>query len=207
VRPVIQYPDWGFEDLDPDPLRQFGVWMAEAEAVPEILEPTAMAVSSIGPDGASSRIVLMRGYDERGFCFFTNYESQKGRELRADPRAAAVFYWDPLRRQVRITGAVEKTSEQDSDEYFATRVVGSQLAAWASEQSRPIADRAALQARYAEVEARFGEGGVPRPPWWGGFRIVPARIEFWQGRLNRLHDRLRYERAPDGSWQRQRLMP
>jgi pyridoxamine 5'-phosphate oxidase len=207
-------PDVGFEDLDPDPLRQFQLWFEEARASDRILEPAAMSVASIGPDGPSSRIVLLRRVDERGFCFFTNYESQKGRELTDDPRVAAVFYWDPLRRQVRLTGRVGRTSEAESDEYHVTRAPGSQLAAWASDQSRPVADRATLERRYAEVVERFGGSAaageaalVPRPPWWGGFRIVPQRIEFWEARLNRLHDRIAYDRKPDGGWQRRRLMP
>jgi pyridoxamine 5'-phosphate oxidase len=203
--------DLGFEDLDPDPLRQFELWFEEARASERIVEPAAMSVASVGRDGPSSRVVLLRRFDQRGFCFFTNYESQKGRELLADPRAAAVFYWDPLRRQVRITGRVERTSEAESDEYHVTRARGSQLAAWASDQSRPVADREALQRRYAEAVERFGEGegngAVPRPAWWGGLRIVPQRMEFWQARQNRLHDRIAYDRQPDRTWQRQRLMP
>jgi pyridoxamine 5'-phosphate oxidase len=152
-------------------------------------------------------MVLLRRFDERGFCFFTNYQSQKGRELLADPRATAVFYWDPLRRQVRISGPVERTTDAESDEYHATRARGSQLAAWASEQSRPVADRTTLEQRYLDVVERFEDAEVPRPAWWGGIRIVPRRMEFWQGRRNRLHDRIAYERDPSGTWQRRRLMP
>jgi pyridoxamine 5'-phosphate oxidase len=199
----------GFMDLDPDPLRQFDAWLTEAQVAGSIREPNAMAVASVGEDGwPSVRMVLLRGYDERGFCFFTNFESEKGRELTAQPRAAAVLYWDPLMRQVRIVGAVERASDAESSAYHASRARGSQIAAWASDQSRPIRDRAELEKRYAEAAARFGDDEpVPRPPYWGGFRIVPRRIEFWQGRENRLHDRLLYERQEDGSWKRGRLMP
>ena len=199
----------GFMDLGPDPLRQFDAWLTEAQVAGSIREPNAMAVASVGEDGwPSVRMVLLRGYDERGFCFFTNFESEKGRELTAQPRAAAVLYWDPLTRQVRIVGAVERASDAESSAYHASRARGSQIAAWASDQSRPIRDRAELEKRYAEAAARFGDDEpVPRPPYWGGFRIVPRRIEFWQGRENRLHDRLLYERQEDGSWKRGRLMP
>lgn len=199
----------GFIDLDPDPLRQFAEWLTEAQAAGTIREPNAMAVASVGEDGwPSVRMVLLRGYDERGFVFFTNFESQKGRELTAQTRAAAVLYWDPLMRQVRFAGAVERASDEESDAYHASRARGSQIAAWASDQSRPIADRAELEIRYAQAMARFGDDEpVPRPPYWGGFRIVPQRIEFWQGRENRLHDRLLYERQEDGTWKRRRLMP
>ena len=200
-------PEDGFDDLDPDPIVQFERWFHEAAASQQIQEPAAMSVASVGPDGPSVRMVLLRGFDASGFCFFTNYESQKGRELLAHPRAAAALYWDPLRRQVRLVGRVEKTSDAESDEYHASRARGSQLAAWASEQSRPIDSRAALEARYAAVASRFGDGPVPRPPYWGGFRLVPERIEFWQARRNRLHDRMLYERQADGTWQRHRLMP
>lgn len=199
----------GFIDLDPDPLRQFDAWLSEAQAAGTIREPNAMAVASVGEDGwPSVRMVLLRGYDERGFCFFTNFESQKGRELGAQPRAAAVIYWDPLARQVRIVGTVERTSDTESDAYHASRARGSQIAAWASDQSRPIADRAELERRYAATAARFRDDeAIPRPPYWGGFRIVPLRFEFWQGRENRLHDRLLYERQADSTWKRRRLMP
>jgi pyridoxamine 5'-phosphate oxidase len=199
----------GFIDLDPDPLRQFSDWLTEAQAAGTIREPNAMAVASFGDDGwPSVRMVLLRGYDERGFVFFTNFESEKGVELTALPRAAAVLYWDPLMRQVRIVGTVERAGDDESDAYHASRARGSQIAAWASNQSRPIADRAELEIRYSEAAARFGdEEPIPRPPYWGGFRIVARSIEFWQGRENRLHDRLLYERQADGSWKRHRLMP
>lgn len=199
--------DSGFDDLDPDPFIQFAHWFQEAAASPLIQEPAAMAVASVGNDGPSVRMVLLRRFDENGFRFFTNYESQKGRELLGDPRAAAVFHWDPLRRQVRLTGRVEKATAAESDEYHATRSTGSQIAAWASDQSRPVDSREALEARYDAALGRFSDGDVPRPPHWGGFRLIPRRMEFWQARENRLHDRIVYERQPGGSWSRQRLMP
>jgi pyridoxamine 5'-phosphate oxidase len=197
----------GFDDLDPDPVTQFRRWLADAESSRAIREPTAMAIATVGGDGRpSARMVLIRRFDEHGFCFFTDYESQKGRELAHNPWAAAVVYWDPLARQVRISGQVERTSQAESDAYYAARAPGSRIAAWASRQSRPIADRAALERRYAVTERRFAGGDVPRPPNWGGFRLVPRRFEFWQSRENRLHDRLAYELGADGTWQRQRLM-
>jgi len=194
-------------DLDPDPLRQFAHWFAEAEAA-GIRYANAMAVATAAPDGSPSvRMVLLRGFDERGFVFYTNYESQKGRELAANPRAALLFYWDPLERQVRISGWVVKVSSQESDEYFRSRPYGSQLSAWASRQSEPIAGREELEARHAELATQFPEGQVPRPPFWGGYRVVPEQFEFWQGRRDRLHDRFRYTRQPDGSWLIERLQP
>jgi len=199
--------DGGFEDLDPDPFVQFARWYADAIAAGGLNDPAAMAIATNGPAGPSVRMVLLRRFDETGFRFFTNYESDKGRELLADPRAAAVIHWDPVRRQVRIQGRVELTTVAESDEYHDSRPRGSQIAAWASDQSRPIASRTELEARYAAAEARFEGRDVPRPAYWGGFRLVPDRIEFWQSRINRLHDRIRYERESDGSWLRQRLMP
>lgn len=207
MSPTLRALDSGFDDLEPDPVIQFAHWFAEAAASRRIVEPAAMSVATLGAEGPSVRMVLLRRFDEGGFRFFTNYESQKGRELLADPRVAAAFYWDPLRRQVRLAGRVEMTTQEESDDYHASRAPGSQVAAWASDQSRPIQSRAELEARYAEALARFGRGSIPRPPQWGGFRLVPRRIEFWQARANRLHDRLAYERLPDGTWRRQRLMP
>lgn len=204
---ALPVSDRSFDDLDPDPIIQFATWFGEAAASALILEPAAMSVASVGADGPSARMVLMRRFDERGFRFFTNYRSQKGRQLLADPRIAAVFYWDPLRRQVRLTGRVEMAAEAESDEYHSSRARGSQVAAWASDQSEPIDSREALDARYEEALARFAGEDVPRPPHWGGFCLVPQRIEFWQARVNRLHDRMVYERQTDGSWRRQRLMP
>lgn len=193
-------------DLADDPFTQFNRWLTEALAR-DVPEPNAMTLATATRDGVpSARIVLLRGFDERGFVFFTNYESQKGRELAENPRAALVFYWPTLGRQVRITGEVTRVSREESEAYFHTRPRGSQLSAWASEQSAVIPDRATLEERLREIEQRF-PGEVPLPPFWGGYRVSPTTIEFWQGRTNRLHDRLRYTRQPDGTWRIERLSP
>jgi pyridoxamine 5'-phosphate oxidase len=166
-----------------------------------------MALATSTPDGRPSvRMVLLKGHDERGFTFFTNRESRKGDEIAANPNAALVLYWQPLNRQVRIEGAVERIADAESEAYFATRPPASRIAAWASPQSQPITGRAELDERYAATEARFLGGDVPLPPFWGGYRVVPEAIEFWQGRENRFHDRIRYERSADG-WTRERLAP
>jgi pyridoxamine 5'-phosphate oxidase len=191
--------------VDRDPLRQFGVWMVEAIHA-QVPEPTAMHLATVGPEGRpSGRIVLLKGVDPRGFVFYTNYASRKGRELEARPRAALTFLWKELERQVRIEGAVEKVSAAESDEYFATRPLGSRIGAWASPQSDAIEGRSWLEARWTELTAQFGES-PPRPPHWGGYRVLPEYLEFWQGRLSRLHDRIAYAR-PDGAWKVQRLAP
>jgi pyridoxamine 5'-phosphate oxidase len=190
-------------DLDPDPLRQFERWYAEA-GVPV---PEAVALATATSDGRpSARMVLLRGADERGFTFHTNYGSRKGEELAANPRAALLFWWQPPGRQVRVEGAVERVPEAESEAYFRTRPRGSRLAAWASPQSRPLESRAELDRLFEEAAARFGEGDVPLPPGWGGFRLLPDAYEFWQHGDDRLHDRVRYERGRDG-WRRTRLAP
>jgi pyridoxamine 5'-phosphate oxidase len=193
-------------DLDADPIRQFLRWFDDAVAA-GIPEPHAMTLATVTADGApSARMVLMKGVDARGFTFFTNYRSQKGRELAENPRAALVFRWLPLQRQVRVIGTVTKTSRAESVEYFATRPLDSQLGAWASAQSEPVASRAVLEQQLAEAAARFEGGEVPLPPWWGGYRVRPLAIELWQARIGRLHDRVRYERV-GRRWRMERLQP
>jgi pyridoxamine 5'-phosphate oxidase len=193
-------------DLDPDPIRAFAAWFAEAVSA-GVAQPEGMALATATSDGRPSvRMVLLKGHDARGITFFTNRESRKGDELAANPRAALVLHWQPLHRQVRIEGPVERIDDVESEAYFATRAPGSQIAAWASPQSRPIAGRGELDERYAEIEERFSGNDIPLPPFWGGYRVVPAAIEFWQGRENRFHDRIHYERVADG-WTRTRLAP
>jgi pyridoxamine 5'-phosphate oxidase len=193
-------------DLDPDPLRQFRRWFEEAREA-GVGVPEAMALATSTPDGRPSvRMVLLKDADESGFGFHTNYESRKGGELDANPRAALLFYWQPQGRQVRIEGRIERAPADESEEYFRTRPLGSRLAAWASPQSRPLADRDELERLYADAVARFPGEDVPRPPHWGGLRLVPDAYEFWQHADNRLHDRVRYERDAAG-WGRARLAP
>lgn len=194
------------QDADPNPIRQFEHWFAEATTA-QVLEPNAMTLATASRDGVpSARIVLLKGVDERGFTFFTDYRSRKGAELTENPLAALTFLWKEIERQVRIMGAVSRVSAEESEAYFRTRPPGSQLGAWASTQSAVIASRAELDERLQEVTARFASGDVPLPPHWGGFRVVPDEIEFWQGRQNRLHDRLRYTREQSG-WTIVRLSP
>ena len=192
-------------DLDPDPLVQLGMWLEEAHGI--VPEPRAMTLATSSLRGKpSARMVLLRGLDERGLTFFTNRTSRKGRELEQNPQAALVLYWWELGRQVRVEGRVEETSLEDSSAYWASRPRASRLAAWTSPQSQPLAGRAELDARYAEATARFGDGDVPLPGFWGGYRVVPDTIEFWAHRDDRLHDRVRYVRAT-GKWSRERLAP
>ena len=194
-------------DLDPDPIRQFERWY-KAAVEAEVPEPESMTVATVGLDGfPSARIVLMRSFDDRGFVFYTDYQGRKGRELEADPRAAIVFHWHALERQIRIEGTVSRTSEAESDAYFQSRPLGSKRAAWASDQSEVVPDRATLEARFREVEAQFGAAGPPRPDHWGGYRLAPRVLEFWQGRRSRLHDRLRYRATETGGWTIERLAP
>jgi pyridoxamine 5'-phosphate oxidase len=191
-----------------EPFQRFAAWYAEAEgAIAE--DPNAMVLSTVGADGApSARVVLMKGFDARGFVFYTNLDSRKGRELREHPRAALTFHFRPLGRQVRIEGRAVQVSAAEADAYFATRPRGAQLGAWASTQSAPLSSRATLEARVAEVEARYRGRDVPRPPHWSGFCLVPSHIEFWTGRENRLHERELYSRKlPDGPWSVQQLYP
>ena len=203
--------DYGQATLDEsavadDPFVQFNSWFEEALKA-QVNEPNAMGVSSVDERGRpTSRIVLIKQYDARGFTWYTNYDSQKGRQLAANPFASILFFWPELERQIRIEGRVERTSEAESDQYFHSRPLKSRLAAIASAQSQPIADRATLEHNFAVVAEREGEA-PPRPAQWGGFRLVPERIEFWQGRRSRFHDRIVYTRQADGSWTRERLQP
>jgi pyridoxamine 5'-phosphate oxidase len=189
-----------------EPFAQFRAWFGEALAA-DVREPYAMTLATADERGVpSARIVLLRGWDDRGFVFYTNYESQKGRELAFVPVAALLFFWDLLERQVRINGPVELVSAAESDAYFARRPRGSALSAWASPQSRIVASRNVLEAQMDAADRRFAGAEVPRPPYWGGYRVVPERVEFWQGRPNRVHDRLVYRRA-GAVWLRERLAP
>ena len=192
--------------IDADPLHQFGTWFLEAQTA-GIEEPNAMTLATASPDGRpSARTVLLKGFDERGFAFYTNYESHKGRDLLDNPRAALLFYWKELERQVRLTGPIERMSREETEQYFRSRPIGSQVGALVSRQSQVVASRAALEEAFARLEAEYAGRPIPLPDYWGGFRLQPADFEFWQGRPNRLHDRLRY-RPEGGSWRIERLSP
>ncbi len=194
-------------DLDPDPIAQFRIWLEEARAA-GIAFPEAMTLATADAAGRpSARNVLLRGLDERGFVFFTNYQSRKAEQLAENPDAALVFLWKELERQVCVTGAVQRTSSEESEAYFRTRPREARLGAWASKQSRVAGSRQEVDAAYREMERRFPGEDVPLPEHWGGFRMRPEMIEFWKGRTHRLHDRLRYTRSPEGSWVIERLWP
>jgi len=194
-------------DLDADPFAQFGRWFDEAKAAVKEL-PECMMLATASHDGeVSVRAVLLKEFDERGFTFFTNYNSRKSTQMHDNPRAALAFWWPPLERQVRIEGAVVRTTEEESDIYFATRPRGSQLGAWASEQSKVIAGRGDLDARFEELSKCYREGAIPRPPHWGGYRVIPILFEFWQGRPDRLHDRFCYRLREANDWVIERLSP
>lgn len=217
-------------DLEPDPIVQFRKWFDQASGArasgrvrkffiklykkvllatgAELLDLTAMTLATADKQGRpSARVVLLKGVDQRGFIFYTNYSSRKGQELADNPQAALVFYWPDQERQVCIAGEVSKLPPTESDAYFRTRPHGSRLAAWASEQSATLKDRAALEGKWKQMEAQYAGQEIPRPPFWGGYLLSPARIEFWQGRPNRLHDRFRYTRQPDNTWLIERLSP
>lgn len=194
-------------ELLPDPIEQFRLWFDQAVEA-RVAEPNAMTLATATRDGRpSARVVLLKGLDEEGFVFYTGYESRKGRELAENPAVALVFFWPELERQVRVTGMARKIPREESEAYFRSRPRGSRIGAWASPQSEVIPDRAALERRLAEIEARFPGDDVPLPPNWGGYRVEPESIEFWQGRRSRLHDRLRYRRGPGGEWVVERLAP
>lgn len=195
-------------NADPDPIRQFEKWFADARATgmseQDAISMTLATATRYGQPTA--RIVLLKSFDDQGFVFYTNYDSRKGNELEENARACLLFYWSPLWRQVRIEGSVERVSTEESDQYFHSRPLGSKIGAWASNQSSAIENRAFLEKRFEEFDFKFGDN-VPRPPHWGGYRVKPNMIEFWQGQENRLHDRLRYTLQDDGKWLIERLAP
>jgi pyridoxamine 5'-phosphate oxidase len=197
-----------FDHPPADPVEQFHRWFAEAAERGKTPNPHAMTLATVDADGRpAARIVLLKQFDSDGAVFFTNYQSAKGEALAAHPRAELLFFWDHLDRQVRMSGPVMKVSPAESDAYFATRPRGSQIGAWASAQSQPVDSRAALEQQFNQTQERFGDGPVPRPAHWGGYRVAVQQVEFWQGQVNRLHDRVVYIKQTDGSWTAQRLQP
>ena len=193
-------------DLDKSPFEQFARWFAEAKEK-QPLHPEAMTVSTCANGQVSSRVCLLKGFDERGFVFFTNYNSRKGSQITENPRLALCFFWPALDRQIRVEGVAVKTTEEESDAYFETRPRGSQLGAWTSNQSSVIPGRGDLDQRFRELEANYGDRPIPRPPHWGGYRVIPLEIEFWQGRTDRLHDRFVYRLREPKDWIIERLSP
>lgn len=204
--PAHVYPEFNEKDADPNPFSQFEKWFKEAEIAVPIL-PNAMTLATVGMGGMpSARVVLLKDFDEQGFVFYTNYESPKGKDLDQNAIASLCFYWSELGRQVRITGTVSRTSREESEAYFHSRPVDSQLGAWASNQSEVISSRAVLEARMEELVRKYAGRQIPLPPYWGGYRVAPAVVEFWQSRPSRLHDRLRYTRH-EHEWVIARLAP
>jgi pyridoxamine 5'-phosphate oxidase len=194
-------------DAAADPIDQFRRWFDEALAA-DLHEPNAMTLATATPDGKpSARIVLLKGFDGRGFVFYTNYEGRKARELEQNPNCSLTFYWGELERQIRVEGRALQVPEEESDAYFDSRPRGSRLGAWASEQSRPVESREKLEDRLKGLEEEYEKVEIPRPPFWGGYRVEPEKMEFWQGRENRLHDRLLYSSSGAGEWETQRLQP
>ena len=194
-------------DVLPDPIEQFARWFGDASEA-GVVEPNAMTLATADSAGApSARIVLLKGFDQRGFTFFSNYNSRKGRELAANPRAALVIYWHPLERQVRIEGRVDRVGREESEAYFRTRPPGAQIGAWVSQQSDVVTSRDEMERRAQQLSDEFGDKPIPLPDFWGGYRLVPTSIEFWQGRPSRLHDRLQYLRQDTGGWTLRRLSP
>ena len=194
-------------ELDLDPIRQFGAWYAQLNET-DFFEPSAMTLATVSPDGQPYlRTVLLKLFDESGFVFYTNYASRKARHIEVNPQVGLLFAWVPLARQVKITGRAEKVSAAESLKYFATRPRGSQIGAWASAQSEIVSSRSMLEQKFSEIKKKFATGEVPLPEFWGGYRVVPESIEFWQGRDNRLHDRFIYTRNESGDWQVARLAP
>lgn len=207
IRRDYQLRSLSENDVASHPIKQFSIWWDEAIAS-EIDEVNAMTLSTVRADGSpSSRIVLLKGYDENGFVFYTNYESNKGQQITHNPSVALLFFWKELERQVRIQGTCQRVTAEESDVYFHSRPVGSQLGAWASPQSQRIAGRELLESRAAELKIQYQDIAIPRPPHWGGFRIVPSEVEFWQGRSNRLHDRIVYANHAADAWKIERLAP
>ncbi|MDX5339832.1 MAG: pyridoxamine 5'-phosphate oxidase [Cyclobacteriaceae bacterium] len=194
------------KDVSPDPIRQFQLWFEEAVDA-EVLEVNAMCLSTLGKDGfPSGRIVLLKGVDH-GFLFFTNYLSEKGKEIALNPKVSLTFFWAELERQVRVMGTLEKVSAQESDDYYFSRPLGSQVGAWSSPQSQKIPNREFLKKTIQELQEKFSKEPISRPPHWGGYRLLPIRFEFWQGRPSRLHDRIAYEKVSEGNWEISRLAP